>query len=534
MQTRQDPLLGSLAAGRYRLVRLLGEGGMGRVYLAEHEAIQKKVALKVLRNEFSARTEIVTRFQQEAISASRIKHPNVLDVFDFGQLEDGSFFLAMEFLEGNDLADELSRVHQVHPRRAVRVAVQVCRALGAAHSRGVIHRDMKPENVFLHRTDDGDEIVKILDFGIALLRRPEEGGGDAKRRLTRAGMIFGTPEYMAPEQAAGRSIDQRVDTYAVGVILFEMLVGTVPFTDKEFMAVLAAHQNNPVPTLKSFAPDLSVSPELEALVYRALAKAPEDRFQSAGEFAAGLLATPEGAGSARASGRAPAVPVPPVQVREPAATLIEASPSSTGRAQTIDVTLAAVETTPTRGRWPYLLAGFGVVTFGAAAALALFVLRGGVPVAADALPMGSAVSRASARAAPTPVPPEPPTTPASEPATVDGSDTEPEPAAGKVALEVVTLPPGALVTKGGYQVCDTTPCTVSADPGETLELAARRGTLHGTAKVLAQSDQKVTITLVAPRRASNRTTTQAPAAKSTSDRLCEVQVDGLKILRPCE
>lgn len=232
MQTRQDPLLGSLAAGRYRLVRLLGEGGMGRVYLAEHEAIQKKVALKVLRNEFSARTEIVTRFQQEAISASRIKHPNVLDVFDFGQLEDGSFFLAMEFLEGNDLADELSRVHQVHPRRAVRVAVQVCRALGAAHSRGVIHRDMKPENVFLIG-DPTAPFVKLLDFGIS-----KQQNGTAA--LTRTGMIIGTPAYMAPEQARGAHVDHRVDIYAVGAILYRALTGRCPFEAEDPPAVLTA------------------------------------------------------------------------------------------------------------------------------------------------------------------------------------------------------------------------------------------------------------------------------------------------------
>ncbi|HMJ15050.1 MAG TPA: serine/threonine-protein kinase, partial [Polyangiaceae bacterium] len=201
MTESADPILNTLVAGRFRVLRLLGEGGMGQVYLAEHEAIEKKVALKVLRPEYSTKPDIVLRFQQEAISASRIKHPNVLDVFDFGRLDNGCFFLAMEFLEGNDLADELVRQRTLDPERGVRIALQICRALGAAHARGVVHRDLKPENVFIQRTGDGEEIVKIVDFGIAQLRSPEEAAQTEpkRRRLTRTGMIFGTPEYMAPE-----------------------------------------------------------------------------------------------------------------------------------------------------------------------------------------------------------------------------------------------------------------------------------------------------------------------------------------------
>src|SRR5690349_1770086 len=140
-----DPLVGSTVAGRYKIIKLLGEGGMGQVYLAEHSAIEKRIALKVLRAEYAHKGEIVTRFQQEAISASRIKHPNVLDVFDFGQLENGCFYLAMEYLEGNDLADELSRSRVLTAPRALPIAMQICRALSAAHGKGVVHRDMKPE-----------------------------------------------------------------------------------------------------------------------------------------------------------------------------------------------------------------------------------------------------------------------------------------------------------------------------------------------------------------------------------------------------
>ncbi|HEV8247933.1 MAG TPA: serine/threonine-protein kinase, partial [Polyangiaceae bacterium] len=198
----QDPLIGTTVAGRYKVIKPLGEGGMGQVYLAEHVAIEKRIALKVLHAEYAHKGDIVARFQQEAISASRIKHPNVLDVFDFGQLDNGCFYLAMEFLEGNDLADEIQKNRVLEPHRGLRFALQICRALAAAHAKGVVHRDMKPENVFLQRTGDGEEIVKIVDFGIAQLRTNEEAAAGAKqRRLTRTGMIFGTPEYMAPEQA---------------------------------------------------------------------------------------------------------------------------------------------------------------------------------------------------------------------------------------------------------------------------------------------------------------------------------------------
>src|SRR5688572_26112909 len=174
MTDAQDPLIGTLAAGRYRVIKPLGEGGMGQVYLAEHEAIEKRIALKVLHAEYAHKGDIVARFQQEAISASRIKHPNVLDVFDFGQLDNGCFYLAMEFLEGHDLAGEIQKSKVLDPLRGLRFALQICRALAAAHSKGVVHRDMKPENVFLQRTGDGEEIVKIVDFGIAQLKPSNE------------------------------------------------------------------------------------------------------------------------------------------------------------------------------------------------------------------------------------------------------------------------------------------------------------------------------------------------------------------------
>ncbi|HSC89678.1 MAG TPA: serine/threonine-protein kinase, partial [Polyangiaceae bacterium] len=249
-----DPLLGQLVAGRYRVMRCLGEGGMGKVYMAEHEAIEKRIALKVLHREYSANTDVVERFKQEAISASRIKHPNVIDVFDFGQLEDGACYIAMELLEGQDLGDALQQVGAFDPEQGLRIVLQVSRALGAAHMRGVVHRDLKPENVFLQNTPEGEQVVKIVDFGIAQLRKNEDADApveERKRRLTRTGMIFGTPEYMAPEQARGLGVDQRSDVYATGCILYELLSGSVPFIGESFLDVLNKHVMAPVPSLRA-------------------------------------------------------------------------------------------------------------------------------------------------------------------------------------------------------------------------------------------------------------------------------------------
>jgi eukaryotic-like serine/threonine-protein kinase len=549
-QPSADPLLGTTVAGRYKVIKLLGEGGMGQVYLAEHSAIEKRIALKVLRAEYAHKGDIVTRFQQEAISASRIKHPNVLDVFDFGQLENGCFYLAMEFLEGNDLADELQRSRVLTAPRALPIAMQICRALSAAHAKGVVHRDMKPENVFLQRTGDGEEIVKIVDFGIAQLKPSNEEAAAASthRRLTRTGMIFGTPEYMAPEQAVGKHADLRCDVYAVGIILFELFTGAVPFTGETFLGVLTKHLNETPPTMRAVYPDLQISSELEDVVQRALAKDPTQRYQTMTELAQALAATPEGqyagirgpysqvAGDARGSVAPPGMsPSPTAQqfVGNPSVPQHGAGPQLSDAARAAvtmprqDTALEARAETqlggeaatrpPTKsgGGGAVVLALLGMLVVGGGAAA--FFMRGSSAPTSEP----SAQAKPSEPPGPTPVAPEPPavSAPAAPPVT---SAAPPAPAvAVGVKLEVATDPPGATLMKNGFQVCDTTPCEVTADVNETLELSGEKGTLKGKAKVLAQKDQKVTIKLVAPVSA-------APKA-----RMCEVEVDGLKILRPC-
>jgi len=540
MTDSKDPLIGTLAAGRYRIMKLLGEGGMGQVYLAEHVAIEKRVALKVLRAEYATKGEIVTRFQQEAISASRIKHPNVLDVFDFGQLDNGCFYLAMEYLEGNDLADEITRRRVLDAATGIRVALQICRALAAAHVNGVVHRDMKPENVFLQRTADGEEIVKIVDFGIAQLRSKDEAAAETKhRRLTRTGMIFGTPEYMAPEQASGKHADLRADIYAVGIIMYEMFTGAVPFTGETFLGVLTKHLNEPAPQMNVVYPELTISPQLQGVIMRALAKDPTVRYQTMLEFAQAITGTPDAGAlgyrqtihsvaehSASFVPHAPNATSPqhllqpalqtnaPVPVSRGAETL--ASDDSASRAETL---LGAEATTRPASKGGLALAA-GVFVCLAAGGVFLLTHRGNVTTPT---PETSATAAATT-ALPAPVAPTPPVASVAEPSTSAEATVAPT---TSVRLEVSSEPSGATLLKNGFQVCDTTPCEVLAAPNETLEFQASKGALKGTAKVLAQRDQKVTIKLLgagpAPKRDSGPST-----------RMCEVEVDGLKILRPCK
>jgi serine/threonine protein kinase len=556
MTAPSDPLVGTVVAGRYRVIQLLGEGGMGAVYLAEHAAIEKKVALKVLHPEYATKGEIVTRFQQEAISASRIKHPNVLEVFDFGQLDDGSFFLAMEFLEGNDLADEIQKTRVLDAERGLRYALQICRALAAAHAKGVVHRDMKPENVFLQRTSDGEDIVKIVDFGIAQLRTNEEAAAGAKqRRLTRTGMIFGTPEYMSPEQAAGRHADQRADVYAVGIMLYEMFTGAVPFTGETFLGVLAKHLGETPPAMSAVYPELALSEEFQRVIERALEKNPDARFQTMVELSQALQATPEGRGMFRgrdalASSRTEyheyqdvptgAFTSPQFRDRDaasraptaPGVTLPESSADvgfrqgTSGKrhdATTNAHTAVGAGTVAQSSSRSGIVLGLVVVALAAGGGF-VFLTRGKIEPVTAVTPEPSPVAAALGSA----------TIPA--PSSVVSVTTAPVAAtsvtaASVVRLAVTTEPPGATLLKDGFQVCDSTPCEVTAAPNETLELEAVKGTQKGKAKVLAQRDQTVNIKLAGNTGPKPST---KPPKNEKEERLCEVEVDGIKILRPCK
>ena len=266
---------------------------MGAVYQAEHLHMHKRLAVKVLHPEMCRLPEIVARFEREAMAAGHIDHPNVATASDFGKLPDGSFFLVLEYIEGKSLREVLGG-RPIELGRALHIAQQIAGALGRAHALGIVHRDVKPENIMILERDGDPDFVKVLDFGIAKV--PVGDLGDAPRApspghaLTQLGAIFGTPDYMSPEQAVGQPVDGRADLYSLGVLLFEMLAGVVPFEHENPVMVLGMHVTAPAPTVASKA-HLDIPAEVEALVGCLLAKEADKRFEDARQLALAIHAT---------------------------------------------------------------------------------------------------------------------------------------------------------------------------------------------------------------------------------------------------
>jgi len=286
--------------GNYRLDKILGRGGMGTVYSGEHVYIKKPVAVKVLHPQFARYPDAVNRFLREARAASSINHPNIVDVTDFGVLGDGLVYFVMEYLEGKSLEDLIEKDGAVELHRALNIVNQMSYALEAAHEMGVIHRDLKPDNIMLLErpgrrdivrmvtTGQGGwvterersyDFVKILDFGIAKILAPDELGTD-----TLQGAVFGTPEYMSPEAARGDDVDLRTDVYSLGVILFDMVCGRPPFEAEAGSEVLHKHINAPVPSPREFAPHREITEGAERVILRAMSKDPARRYQTMAEF----------------------------------------------------------------------------------------------------------------------------------------------------------------------------------------------------------------------------------------------------------
>jgi serine/threonine protein kinase len=266
-------LLGTVVAGRYFVRKLLGSGGMGAVYEAEHVQLKKRVALKVLHGHMSVKPEVQARFEREAVAAGRINHPGVAAATDFGRLPDGAFYLVLVYVDGSSLADVLLETPILPPERAFRITAQICAALVAAHGQGIVHRDLKPDNVMLSGLGEED-FVKVLDFGIAKMQSEEPAEGQA--RLTRAGLVFGTPEYMSPEQARGSLVDHRTDLYALGMIAYEMCAGRSAFRADDLMAILTAQMADPPPPLPAVVP-----PPFAIIILQLLEKDPARRPQTA-------------------------------------------------------------------------------------------------------------------------------------------------------------------------------------------------------------------------------------------------------------
>jgi serine/threonine protein kinase len=279
-----DRAVGQVIGGKYRLSRLIGRGGMGTVFEAVNVQLDKRVAIKILLPESAHIEQVTERFKREARSAASIGHENIVDVYDLDTTEDGVVYIVMELLAGCDLADVLKNDRCINVERACTLGLQAARALGAAHERGIIHRDMKPENIFLTRKQSG-EVVKIVDFGIAMIK--EHG---SLSRLTTDGILLGTPYYMSPEQARGsKELDHRVDIYALGAVLFEALTGNVLFSGETYLEVISKHQIQPPPLLQERKPDLQVPGGVENVIMKMLEKDPARRPPTMAEVEQALL-----------------------------------------------------------------------------------------------------------------------------------------------------------------------------------------------------------------------------------------------------
>ena len=315
-----DPLIGRLLADRYKVLRTIGEGGMGRVYLAEHVRMGRLSAVKVMSPALAPTADAIGRFNREAANASRINQPNVAAIYDFGETEDGTLYLAMEYVEGETLSAVLRREGPFSPMRAAEITGQIADGLTAAHHLGIVHRDLKPDNILVTRSHDGREWVKIVDFGIAKTTQ-----ADAEQNVTSLGVAVGTPEYMSPEQIAGEQLDGRTDLYSLGLVLFNMLTGALPhpaLTSKQSLVLRLTARPR---TLADVRPNVAWPARLQVALDRALAPEPADRFRTVGELAAVVRAA---VGAPSASGaptqmmtplHVEAVPTRPIAARATAA-----------------------------------------------------------------------------------------------------------------------------------------------------------------------------------------------------------------------
>ncbi len=280
-------LIGAVIAERYHVLEKLGEGGMGQVYLAEHVKMGRKSAVKVMHPSMVQNTDALGRFNREAANASRIDHPNVAAIYDFGETPDGLVYLAMQYVEGETLTHILQATGALPPQRAAEIARQAAEGLYAAHGLGIVHRDLKPDNIMITKDRDGLDCVKVVDFGIA------KAAGNAAQQVTRTGIVVGTPEYMSPEQLAGEDVDARSDLYSLALVTFNMLTGDLPFPAASTQTSMIMRLTEPPKTLAEMKPDVAWPAEVEGVMRKALEREPSQRYASTREFGRALYAAIE-------------------------------------------------------------------------------------------------------------------------------------------------------------------------------------------------------------------------------------------------
>jgi serine/threonine-protein kinase len=381
---RQDinPLLGQVFGNRYQLVERLGAGGMGEVYRAEHITIGKSFAIKVLLGEVGADNNMVARFHREAKSLSLLSHRNVVSVADFGETDEGLLYLVTEFIDGTQLSDEMKNsVFDVD--RTIHVIRQIGKALGHAHRRGLVHRDLKPDNVMLVQTDDEADVVKVLDFGIARVADAEDlHDAETRHRLTSQGIVMGTPAYIAPEQAMGVPLDHRADLYSLGILLYELLAGDVPFRAKSAIELMSKHLQQPPPNIER----ADITGKFKAVTMRLLEKNPNDRYKDVDTFLAVLDALEDSSSRGaytRPNKKAQVAPdTDRLAMRQGSDTLLApaVTPANLRAARGDDPTPAAsLETRPAKTSRSNAMIGIGIAC-GIGAAIAVFSIsyfRGG-------------------------------------------------------------------------------------------------------------------------------------------------------------
>ena len=359
-------LVGSIVAERYHVMKKLGEGGMGQVYLAEHVKMGRKSALKVMNPGMVNDADAISRFNREAANASRINHPNVAGIYDFGETADGLIYLAMEFIEGQSLTALVEANGALAPLRAAEIARQTGEGLQVAHDMGIVHRDLKPDNIMIAKNRDGSDCVKVVDFGIA------KAAGAENQKVTKTGLVVGTPEYMSPEQLAGDKLDGRSDIYSLGLVTFNMLTGKLPFQAESAQESMIMRLTDEPKTLQEMKPDTSWPPEVQTVMRKALERRAGDRYQKAADFGRDLYMAMErmpkqAAGATMVMG---ATDGATAVMTAPPPTRIDASAA----AAAVPVAPAPVAATPARSRTPMYASG--VVAIGLAAAATVYFARG--------------------------------------------------------------------------------------------------------------------------------------------------------------
>ena len=290
---QRDPLIGTKLAGKYEILSLLGTGGMGVVYKGRQDIMDRIVAIKMLQSHFLNDSANVKRFQQEGRATCKLNHPHIITVYDFGiSQQSGQPFIVMDYLQGVPLSDVIKQEGQVSVDRAVKIFIQAAEALGHAHKQGVVHRDLKPSNIVLINYDGDKDFVKVVDFGVAQLM--EDTSGEGRQRLTQMGEVCGSPVYMSPEQCQGVHLDSRSDIYSMGVVMFETLTNRLPLLGKTMVETMRRHIEETPPPFSKVRPDLYIPERVEQVILKAMAKSPDDRFQSMEQLAKELeLAIPK-------------------------------------------------------------------------------------------------------------------------------------------------------------------------------------------------------------------------------------------------